>query len=46
MVRLNRRFMVLLGDAIVWHTEGSKGTPSFVAHFQIHTDPLSEVGGP
>ena len=29
-------------NRVVWHTEGGKGTPSFVAHFQVRPDPLAK----
>ena len=30
------------GTRVVWHTEGGKGTPSQIVHFQVRPDPLAK----
>jgi hypothetical protein len=29
-------------ERVIWHLEGGKGTPTFVAHFQVRPDPLAK----
>jgi hypothetical protein len=29
-------------ERVIWHVEGGKGTPTFVAHFQVRPDPLAK----